>query len=106
VKEPEWLAAPARGVGAIGRGQRLLGEHDGDGIEVGVHGLQSREDGLRRLATSDLARADGGGQRDRVPAPELRVHAVLSCVRSRRAISSAIDARRRGRCYHRHDATH
>jgi hypothetical protein len=54
MQKPQRLTVATRGVGAIGRGQRLLGQHDGHRVELGVDGLQPGEDGLCRLATSDL----------------------------------------------------
>jgi len=68
------LAAADGGVGAVGGGQRLVGEQHGDRVQGGIDGGEPLEHRARRLVARDPARADGGGEVDGVPAPQVAFH--------------------------------
>ena len=71
VERPERLAARERLVGAAGGSERLLGEHDGDGVEARVDRLDACEVRLDGLARRDVARADRRGELRGARAPEI-----------------------------------
>ncbi len=80
VQRAQRVAAANGGVGAVGRREGLVGEQHGDGVQRGIDGGQPLEHGARRLVTRDAARADGGGELDGVPAPQVAFHGnLLAC---------------------------
>ena len=71
VKRPQLGAALDRGVGGLGRGPRLVGEHDRHGVDLGVHRADPRQVRLDDLERAHLPLRDRLGELARAGAPEL-----------------------------------
>ena len=77
VQRAQRIAAAARGIGRIGRGQRLVGQQVDDGVERRVDGLHALQAGLCRFARGEGAAADGGGEALGGPGPQGVGHVVV-----------------------------
>ena len=62
--DPEQQAlvpGPEPGVGLVGLGHRPLGEHDAEGVELGLQALDARQALAHQLARGHVARRDATG---------------------------------------------